>query len=203
MIAIQINKDGKLSIVGIVQEREVEFSPAHLYMDCSLNCTVGDVFKFFREHLEFFEEMFENLEEFIEESERESSNPLDDIEYVSVDKHVVVCDNDIAVELDLTGWCDKEENSLTFVPIPDYIHVPFRLGNAYYFNMNTNESRELKTTFSLFDVLFALWYDISFYGVPPIRDETFRQLKEDVEEMQRRVDSEDLFQDVDWGLYGP
>ena len=202
MIHVQINKGGNLTVhMGINGISEVNFTPNLLFVECKLDCTVGDIFALFDEHLLFFEDMFPGIGEFVAESKQKEDEPFDDLESVTVDRFEQVCDGYHSVQLEMSGWEEGEAQCLSFAPISKYVHVPMKVGKTYMTDLDTNDTEEYETSFTLWEILFGVWYEVSFYGLPRDRDVTYKQLEADVKMMQERVDVGMLLEEIDWSLF--
>lgn len=94
---------------------------------------------------------------------------------------------------DVSGQ-DLEGNAcgLDFVPLYEWKNLPFELNTEVkVFEFPSGEAR-LKGTrnFTVYDVLSAILYEISFYGPPSEREEKVTELKRSIEELESLSEEE-------------
>jgi hypothetical protein len=124
------------------------------------------------------------------------SGCIDDLDCIEMTKVVDITVSekydlrDLTVYNDIHGLGKEDQGyAIEFTPLHEILDVPFKLGNCVEIRYKDElESNEYETSFTFFEFLKAIIWELSFMGNPNERDASFTKIKEDVKEIKEYVD---------------
>ena len=161
----------------------------------------------------------ETVAEFYKElNSRKKPNVNMDVDYTCLSWDIHIECGHLCKFGDFYGCGEKNDQryAVSFSPLYDYAHLPFKIKNDLPFKIkkmskfkvypvggfrdNYNEVY-LKQDFTLSELIFAVLYEISFYGGPKKREEFNKELDQicqDVKSGKEKIfSSEEVYKDLD------
>lgn len=169
--------------------------------------TLRDIFKVAEEEIEIYSIIVNNwIEEYIAEA-KTSIKPEDDDGRYNLDYLVMhwsiqgnnskkkYAEAPIASIPDFSGWGkydepvgDKNEGywGVDFCPMYALIDLPFKLDQTMYLTINDQPTMEFQeATYTLFQVIFGIFWELSFYGGPDSKSEKHQEIMSLAEEARK------------------
>lgn len=165
-------------------------------VELSDDFTLNDLFYFIEKEAGFFNLVFASqlghfpLNLFIEEYRKPILERKDDdeIDYLEVSSCAELWEwGDIDVYLDFHGIGEKDDigYAIEFTPLNELKQYLLRINEIFkVYGDNVEQILEGKKYFTVYEVIGCILNEISFCGVPEQRDEHFKQILNETEEMR-------------------
>lgn len=188
-----LDEDGRM-----IQQDPVDVTsdmPSFLFNECTFenDLTLQDIFDLVEKHQELLSIVIPyHIQEFIAESKSDAEvfdYDITALEIYRTNDH----DNyegisELLSSIYFHGLSDKSEDgpiALDFFPVNNIIHLPIIQNTEFKIHGGLGYKEDGATTydfgnkkFTLMDILYGIFYELSFYGPPIRRDENVKIIKE-------------------------